>query len=312
MTVLKKSIPIALMDHYQQTAVTVCQLLRIRTKTGQVYGFTDLDIDVRYDPSIVDPGGTGDNWGMVNHAALNGGFSLARLDAAADLSVDNSEVSILPGDASVTVEQLMAGFLDSADVRIYRVNYMDLSMGHECVAVGNLGDTRVTNGFGTLEYRSLTDQLKEPMADLWSKTCPHVFGGPECPKGFTWAAGTVTAVDDDEPARIFGSGVSASTDQYKFGIVQWLTGKNAGKEMEVDQNTGGTFALSLELSYRIELGDTFRVREDCSKVYDDSAHGCIHHWGESDRNLYFGGFPDIPTADGGASMVPGARMRNAS
>lgn len=306
MTVLRKYIPASLQAHYDSEAVTVCHLMRIRTKTGHVYGFADLDIAVRYDPSVYDPGGTGDDWGDLEHAALNGGFSLSRLEAAANLSVDNAEMTILPGDDSVTPEQLTAGFLDSADVRIYRVNYMDLSMGHECMAVGKLGETRASENYGLLEFLSLTSQLKQPEAELQTIPCRHVFGGPNCPKAFTWVDGTVTAVDADEPHRIFAdSALTPDDDIYVPGVVEWVTGSNAGLQMDVEQNTAGTFALLLPMGYRVQIGDTFRVRQDCTKLYRDASKGCEFHWG-ADRYLYYGGFRHIPVADGGAAMIPGA------
>lgn len=308
MTILRKYIPAALQAHYDGSAVTVCELMRIRTKSGSVYGFTDLDVGLRYDPSAYDPGGTGDDWGSIEHAALNGGFSFSRLESAADLSVDNAEATILPGDDSITPQQLMAGFLDSADVRIYRVNYMDTSMGHECVKVGKLGNTRVSQNLGFLEFRSLTDLLKQPEAELQTIPCRHVFGGPNCPKAYTWTDGTVTGVDGDEPRRIFGDTSLAPADNaFVPGVIEWLTGDNAGNQMDVEQNTAGTFALMLPMGYAVQIGDTFRVRPDCTKLWGDAAKGCVFHWADQ-RIRYFGGFPDIPVADGGAAMIPGTQI----
>ena len=80
MTVLRKYIPPALQSHYDGSAVTVTLIMRIRTKSGAVYGFTDLDVDLPYDPSVYDPGNTGDDWGLINHKALNGGFELSRIE----------------------------------------------------------------------------------------------------------------------------------------------------------------------------------------------------------------------------------------
>lgn len=304
MTVMRKGIPEDLMAHYASGAVTTTDIMRLRTKTGELYGFTDLDEDVPYNPATVDPYNTGDDWGMLDHKATGGGYSMSRLEAAENLSVDNAEVTILPGMESITPQQLMAGFLDSADVRIYRVNYMDLSMGHECIAVGRLGNARVSQYHGFLEYLSLTNLLKQPEADLYTVTCRHVFGGPMCPKDFTWTSGTVTAVDPDDPHRIFAdSGLSPANDAFVPGVLEWLTGNNAGLQMDVEQNTAGTFALMLALGYAAQIGDTFRVRPDCTKLWGDAAKGCLFHWGEQ-RFEYFGGYPHARVGD--RAMVPGA------
>lgn len=312
MTVLKKQIPIDLMGHLQGEALTVCLIARVRTKSGDLHGFTDLDVDLSYDPADVDPYGTGDDWGPLLHEALNGGFSIARLDSAADMTVDNSELSILPGTNAVTAPAMLAGYLDSADVRIYRVNYADLTMGHELVAAGKLGSARISESLGAVEFRSLIDLLKQPEADLYSIPCSHVFGGPNCPKTYVWVEGTVTAVDPDDPLRIFAdTDLTPEDDEYVPGVVEWLTGDNTGAQMEIDQNTAGTFALALPMGYPIQLGDTFRVRRDCSKLWADAEKGCAYHWDETNRIRYHGGFPDIPIADAGAALIPGAQQYGA-
>lgn len=302
---MRKFIPEPLAEHYRSPAVTVTHIMRIRTKTGHVYGFTDLDVNIRYDPSIYDPGNTGDDWGMVDHMALNGGFALSRMDLAANLSVDNAEMAILPGDASITPQQLMSGFLESADVRIYRINYTDTSMGHECIAVGKLGNSRISENQGFLEFLSLTSQLKQPEAELQTIQCRHIFGGPGCPKPYTWFDFEVTAVDGDQPHRIFATDIAPANDFFVPGVLEWVTGDNAGLDMDVEQNTAGTFALMLPMGYQVRIGDTGRVRQDCTKLWADANKGCLYHWG-ADRYRYFGGFPDIPVADAGSGALPGA------
>lgn len=305
---LKKYIPSVLLDHYRQDAVTLCLLTRIRKKDGTLQGYTDLDIDVTYDPATYDPGGTGDDWGSLVHKASNGGAFLSQLQQAANLTVDNAEVSLLPGTESLSVEQALAGEYDNADVRFYRVNYADLSMGHECVDVGKLGNCRVSGQVAIVEYRSLTQQLKQPDSRLYLINCEHKFAGPRCGKTPTWVDGEVTAVDPVNALRIFGSDVSATDGFYVPGVIEWLTGDNAPRQMEVDQNTGGTFALALPMLFPIQIGDTFRVRQDCSKVWGDAEHGCIYHYDAATRALKFGGYPDIPVADGGVAMIPGAQV----
>lgn len=305
---MEKGIPLALQETYDSPAVTDCLLVRIMTKDGRLFGLTDLDVNVYYDPAAYDPFDTGDDWGPAWHYADNGGVAMSRLEQAADMSVDNAEFTILPGDDSVTEEELLAGLFDLAEVRIYRVNYRSLGDGHELVAAGQMGNTEVSENFGKVEFRSMTDLLKQPEADLYTIPCKHIFGGPKCPKPYDWTAGTVTAVDPTDAMRVFAdSALTPDNNFYVPGVVEWLTGANAGIQMEIDQNTAGTFALSLGMPSAIQIGDTFRVRQDCSKIWDDAERGCLYHWG-TDRNIYFGGFPDIPVADGGSSMVPGAQI----
>jgi uncharacterized phage protein (TIGR02218 family) len=308
-----KQIPTALLTHYQQDMTTTCLLTRIRTKSGSLYGFTDLDVSVTYNPATVDPGATGDAWGSLVHTADNGGFSMARLEAAADLNINNTELSGVIGDTGITQQQVRAGLFDFSDVRIYRVNYMDLTQGHELIAAGVAGETTYTENGWKTEFRSLTQILKQPETDMWTIACPKQFGSATykgstgCPKAFTWTSGTVTSLGTDTQ-RQFSSALAPADGYYTIGVVVWDTGDNAGAQMEVDSNISGLFSLSLPMDNAIKVGDTFRVRKDCNKVYADSASGCQFHWGAADRNLYFGGCPDIPVTDGGASLIPGAQI----
>ena len=308
---MSKSIPITLQEDYAGYALTTAHIVRIRTKDGQLFGFTDLDVPIDYDAApFTDSEGTevpGDDFGSMTHIADNGGISLSKVESASDLTVNNGELTTVPDDA-ITPEKMLAGLLDSAEVYVYRVNYMHLSRGHELLHYG-FGDTaRVSDNVAYTAFRSMSDRLKEPEIELWSKTCPSKFGGPKCPKELVWVDVEVTGLDVDEPTRIFGVNASPANNFYKYGIAKWVDGENAGKEFDIERNTGGTIVLLLDTDFPINLLDQLQIRQDCSKVYDDGEHGCLYHWGPSERNIHHRGCPHIPTADGGSSMVPGNNM----
>jgi uncharacterized phage protein (TIGR02218 family) len=294
-----KSIPIALQSHLDEDATTLCQLTRIETKNGTVYGFTDLDMDVVYD----------DGDGSVTYEAENG-FTPSRMQASADLAVDNAELSGLVMDTGITEAQIRAGLFDYARVRVYRVNYQDLTQGHEIIAAGTAGETKFSaNGWKT-EFRSLTQQLKQPISKLYSLTCRVPFGSTQCGKTFTWVAGTVTSVGANTKRQFTDTALTQADDYFVNGVVEWLTGNNAGGQMEVDTHASDALGLALPMPYAIQVGDTFQVRKDCSKEWGDADNGCLFHWA-ADRSLHFRGEPHIPIADGGQNMVPGAMIDRA-
>lgn len=314
-----KSIPIALQNHLDQDATTVCLLTRVETKGGTVYGFTDLDEDIVYD----------DGDGAVTYSAQNG-FTPSRIETSADISVDNAELSGLVQSTGITEEQIRAGLFDYARVRIYRVNYMSLSNGHEIIAVGTAGETQFSQTGWKTEFRSLSQQLKQPISVPYSIDCRARFGSKAigsndidsygdvsfeeqhpCGMDFTWFSGTVTSVGSPPRTTFTDTGLTQSDEFFNPGVVDWLTGSNAGVQMEVDSysndSNGHAVRLALPLPYAIEGGDTYRIRQDCSKVHDDATHGCLYHWG-ADWVDHFQGEPDIPVADGGSNMVPGAQI----
>lgn len=305
-----KQIPIALQAHYDGPSTTTCLLLRILTKSGDLLGFTNLDVDVTYNPATVDPHSTGDDWGSAVHRADNG-FTPERLQATADMSVDNTDLQGWVSVSGITENQIRAGLFDYAQVRAYRVNYMDLTQGHELVMSGTCGETVFSRSGWKTEFRSLIQQLKQPMAQLYSLTCTAQFGDARCGKALVWAGPyTVTSVDGLEPDRIFTATAMAEADGfYEPGVVEWVTGDNAGAQMEVDENTSDEVTLSLPMPSVVTVGDTFRIRQDCNKR-DRERNGVSGDCKDKHNNLVnFRGQPDIPIADGGTLMVPGAHIR---
>ena len=311
---MSKSIPITLQEDYDGHALTHWHIVRIRTKDGQLFGFTDGDVPIEYDAApFVDADDNqipGDDFGLMTHVAENGGITLSKVESTSDLTVNNGELKTVPNDDTITPEKMLAGLLDSAEVYVYRINFMDLSRGHELLHYG-YGDTaRMSDMQAVTAFRSMSDRLKETEIELWSKTCPSGFGGPKCPKELVWIDVQVTGVDVDEPTRIFGVDATPDDGFYKYGIARWVDGDNAPREYDVERNVGGTIALLLDMDFKAKVGDLLQLRQDCSKVYDDDEHGCLYHWGAVERNLYHRGCPDIPSADGGASMIPGNNMEH--
>lgn len=295
-----KNIPALLQAHLDLEATTWCLLLRVECVgafAGIVIGSTTLDDDLVYD----------DGSGEVTYRADNS-FTTDRLETTGDLSVDNTELHGWVADSGITAAQIRAGIFNFAKITIYRVNYMDLSQGHEHWGGGFFGRTIYTRNRWDTEYRSLLQLLKEPYSDLYSINCPVKFGSPQCGKTFSWTTYTITAVDAIEPDRIFSaSAMTEADDFYVLGVVEALTGDNAGAQMEVRAHASDTLTLALGLPVAFQVGDQFRIRKDCSKEWDDAANGCLFHWG-ADRGLHYRGQPLIPTADAGASMVPGAQL----
>ena len=88
------------------------------------------------------------------------------------------------------------------------------------------------------------------------------------------------------------------TDYFVPGVVEWLTGANAGHESEVEayDSLTGQFTLVIPTYELIQLGDTYRVRRDCDK----SKAMC-----KSYNNLpNMRAEPELPRADGSDLQSP--------
>lgn len=161
-------------------------------------------------------------------------MTIERLQMTADLAIDNTDLRGWVNDSGITEAQIRAGFFDHARLWVYRVNYMDLSQGHEVIAYGRAGETKFTENGWTTEFRSLTQQLKQPISELYSLTCRVKFGSPECGKSFTWVSGSVTAVGAENDRQFTDSAAADPDHKYDLGVTEWLTGANAGAQVEID------------------------------------------------------------------------------
>jgi uncharacterized phage protein (TIGR02218 family) len=312
-----KTIPIALATHKAQSSTTLTDLLLIGPLPDASYrGLTLLDASVVYD----------DGNGAVTYVARTG-LELSAYQSASDLSVDNAEANTLLPVAGfelegITQAEIDAGVLDKVPFVVYRVNYTDLATGsHEVIAGGTVGEIRQkVGGLSILELRSLSQQTKQSIVEIDSKTCRARFGSMPIGTGggvveerfpcnfdtsSLWVSGTVVAVGD-EGDRIFAdTSFLQGVDYFAPGIVEWLTGANADQKQEVESFDEGTFTLLFPTINAIELGDTFRARPDCTKQWVDGHNSCATWWG-SEKALRFRGEPHIPTGDAAPANVPGA------
>lgn len=305
-----RNIPIDLLEHKKQDATTLCRLIKIVAKNGYTIGLTTLDRDVSYN----------DGDGVITyHAPV--GFQPATIYESLGFEVSNSEFqSLVVPEYNLDIDEFSvnSGIYDYADFSMYEVNYEDLTQGHWVVMHGTIGQVRSVDGiqiFG--EMRSITDAFRRNFVELDSLTCRARFGSQvgedRFPCGFDASALWINAAvvnQSIENTRAFFSDLSGydtsfyPTGYFEPGLIQFLTGNNAGKYIEVESfNDTGEIYLSYPISYEIEVGDTFRIRRDCNKRARDTSKGC-KHWFGSEWGLHFRGEPDIPIADQGTLQLP--------
>lgn len=289
---MSRAISIALQSHLNTRATTYCLLLKIIPVDGPAFGLTTLDVALDYDG--------------VSYVAARG-YNESAVASNEGQGVDNAEAEILfaadVGDIGVTVEQVNSGYLDDAGWIMYLVNYADLSMGHVIVGSGRVGEVRSMDGLlGAIELRSWS-QLAKQRSVLWptSITCLATFGDAStgCGATLTWSATqTVTSIGAETDRQFTASALSGATGFYDFGLLEWLTGDNAGKSIEVEMfTTGGIVGLAHPAPFVVQVGDTFKIRQDCDKTFDAcKAYG---------QTLNFRGLPHLPVADGDSLQTPG-------
>lgn len=306
-----KTIPALLLTHKAQPATTLTKLMKVGPlPDGSYRGFTELDADVAYNDAL----------GSITYRSHTG-MDMSALMSSADLGVDNAEVQTLYPVMGYEIEgftqaEIDAGVLDKTPFIVYQVNYRDLTMGHEIVSSGTIGEQRTKHGQMTiLELRSLSQQLKQNVGELDSLTCRAKFGsqiGEErFPCGYSltaeWVNATVTSVAAGDAEREFTAlSLAQATSYFVPGVVEWLTGNNVGQQREVEGFGSGIVSLQFPTVRPIVIGDTLRIRRDCVKRWT-GANSCNTFWGVN-KPLHFRGEPHIPIGDTGNLNSPGVAI----
>lgn len=110
-----------------------------------------------------------------------------------------------------------------------------------------------------------------------------------------WQPGQVTGVGLETTRTFTTSGLTPPFGGVP-GMVRWITGRNTGREDEVEgfaQNDGPqTIDLTFTTMFPIQVGDTFEFRDDCPKT--PTACKARSNW------QWYRAEPTIPVADNGA------------
>ncbi|MGH8083877.1 MAG: DUF2163 domain-containing protein [Lysobacter sp.] len=317
-----KNIPIELLEHKQSGITTLCFIEKIGPlPDGSYFGLTSGNRDLVFD----DGRGGGS---ITYHAAT--GMQPSAMAAGADLSVDNSETQTLmpvyPLDVGITQAMVDNGDLDGVQWWIYQVNYEDLTQGAEVFGSGVIGEVRITpGGLVTFENRSWSQLLKQnSVVELDSLTCRARFGSQPVGTGggafeqrfpcrfnldAEWVDFTVSALGAEVVRQFYSDDLVEDVDYYAPGLIEWTTGANAGQQHEVsgylgpvvDPPAGGAVELQFTTRNPISIGDTGRIRRDCTKRW--SGHNSCETYA---NRQWFRGEPFIPTSDVTGLTIPGA------
>lgn len=318
---LLRNVPAALQSHYDSGTTTTCRLMLFvpRVLGYPSLGITSLDRDVTYND------GSG---AVVYKAAIGMVPETIRMQEAMEVGNSQAQHLIPQFDLSITEEMLRAGVYDYAWFWIYEVNYEDPSMGHVELMHGQTGQMLIDQGvsFWT-EFTDLTKILKQNMVEKDSILCRASYGSQPfgtgggvveerfpCGKNLAalWTtAKTVTHIGLETNISFRASALGAAANTYVPGVIEWLTGDNTGRTHSVEsQDALGWISLSEQTMFPVQVGDTFKIRHDCTK-WIDGDKGCKANWSDvspDEWKLHYRGEPLIPISDADSINTPGATV----
>lgn len=275
-----KSVAPALKNHLQSEVMTLAWCWRLTRADTVQLGFTTLDQDLTID-------------GLTYKAST--GFFPGAIASSNDLEVNNSELTSILDDASITERDLWGGKYDFAKLDLFLVNYLALPSSLSAnppeflgLLSGYLGEVSHDDRTFTIQYRGASDLLNQKVIEQTSPTCRAVFGDDRCKKDLTGLTHslTVATVTSD---RIFSSAFTERDGYFAGGNLTFTSGQNSGLTFTMQSFVSGEIALFEIPPFPVAIGDAFTAVAGCDRTRGD----CIRY----NNILNFQGEPDIVGID---------------
>jgi uncharacterized phage protein (TIGR02218 family) len=191
--------------------------------------------------------------------------------SGSDLSVDAQDAQGVLSSDRITETDILDGRWDNAAVEVWRVNWADTSQ-RVLLRRGAIGQIRRGRVAFVAEVRSLTHVLGQTVGRTFQASCDAALGDARCGVNLEAPAfrgsGAVIEVLRDRTFAASGLGAFAA-GWFAFGLVEWTSGANAGRRVEVlSHDFADRVALLtlLEAPMRpIAATDAFIIRAGCDK-----------------------------------------------
>lgn len=243
--------------HYASSAQTVATFWKITRTDAKQFGYTNLDRDVPIQGR--------------NYSAVVGAAATA-IASSNDLSVQNVEITGLLQQGlvsigAITEDDILRGVWDGARVTIFEANYEDPTMGIVTLQTGYLGQLATGQLTYTAEVRGLMQTLSQNIGHQVQPGCWKDLGDVNCQIDLSLYtfSGAVESVTNQ--AHWFDSSLAKADHYFRYGKVNWLTGPNAPRSMEIkDYLNAGDILLQSQMFDPIAVGDTYTISAGCDKL----------------------------------------------
>lgn len=242
----------ALASHLAGEVTRLATLWKLTRRDEVVMGFTDHDRDL-----VVD--------GVTYRAAS--GFTPTSVASSSGLAVDNLDIQSVLDSDDIGDSDLRSGVYDYATIEVMLVDHGAPEAGTLFLRKGTLGEVKLSGQTFVAELRGMAQAFANQIGQLYSPTCRADLGDARCGIDLTGitVAGTVGHVSSrrsfHDPARGEADG------WFRYGLLTWTSGANAGSSMEVRWFRAGTFELFLPMPKPVAAGDLYSVQAGCDKLF---------------------------------------------
>lgn len=193
----------------------------------------------------------------------------------------------------VTTADLFKGIFRQATVTHSLVDYRSTWSGPIEVNVLRVKEITFDKVEWRFELESTKSQFNVIAGGVYGRTCRYRLGDGGCKVTplVTENLRSVSSLPGDTRSQFTCNVTQNANNFYSFGYVYWVTGNNAGLQMEIWTHTAPTsIQLREKTPFPIQVGDTFNIRVGCDKTLAT----CTSKFNNS---INFGGFPTIPAVD---------------
>ena len=238
--------------HLQGDVTTLATCWKIIRTDGVIKTYTDCDKDIVF--------------GGNTYLSIVG-FTPSSIESKDDFSVDNLDVQGVLQTGYITAPDLMAGVYDYAEVKIFLVNYQDISQGRMWLKRGKLGEVRLQKDTFVAELRGISEALQQHQGQLCSPSCRAILGDSRCNVNLTSFSFNATINVVTSGSIFTANALTQAAGYFTGGEIQWLTGANAGLKREIKEFSNKQIVLALPMPYALQVGDTFKAVAGCDKIF---------------------------------------------
>lgn len=248
------NIPSEMQKRLDAGATTLAWCWRVERRDGEVFGFTDHDLDLTFD--------------AVTYRAATG-VSAADVETRTGREAATSEISGAFDFDGLTEVDLANGVWNSAQVGLYRVDWSDVSQRVK-VWTGELGDIHHDGVAFRAELNGLSKRLERSIGRIYSRHCDASFGDTRCGLDVSGpefvGVGSVSSVS---PTGLIVAGLDSYPDSwFTAGQIDWTSGALQGRRERVASHrvSPGQVMLATDSPDSVAAaGDTFSVVAGCDK-----------------------------------------------
>jgi uncharacterized phage protein (TIGR02218 family) len=272
---MSRVIPPALLAALRSRTSFLCYCWQAIRQDGEIFGFTDHDVDVVFD--------AGDGHGSITYKASTS-FMASDIQDQLGLAVSNVDILGAISDAAITTADIEDDRWDNAFITIFVVDYTNPAAANTIMVSGTTG--QITNGDLAFqaELRGLSQYLQQYIGSLIQQTCrsdmfdtgtgpDHGCNFPKPPpvpgliaSVISRTSFSVTPTNTGSLSFPDGTKGSLSGGYFAYGTVTFLSGKNAGVSREVfTSDPSLNFVTMLPFPDDITDGDEVEMQFGCDK-----------------------------------------------